>query len=129
LAARIDGQFCLTDAKHHDPCASIRIKNVLFEIAWDENTRAISYLFTSDHHFVTESELGVGGLCNIAPKIGEPVILSAFLDWMITRKWADASPDLSGDAVWYAALQKYSPKPRYARIVGFVQSRYLKAEP
>jgi hypothetical protein len=40
--------------------------------------------------------------------------------------WADSVEDLSGDAVWYAALRKESALLPYGRIVGFVQSRYLK---
>jgi len=31
---------------------------------WDGDTKTVSYLFTEDHHFVTDSELGIGGPCN-----------------------------------------------------------------
>ncbi|HWO37424.1 MAG TPA: hypothetical protein VNO32_52270 [Candidatus Acidoferrum sp.] len=118
-------QQCMTDIDHHDPCASIKIKNVLFTIAWDADAKTVSYLFTEDHHFVTDSELGIGGSCNVAPKVGEPVALFPYLDWLVTPKWADTRQDLSGDALWYAALQKDATHPRYDRIAGFVQSRYL----
>ena len=114
---------------HHDPCASIKIESVLFTIAWDADSKLISYLFTEDHHFVTDSELGVGGSCNVAPKVGEPVTLFSYLDWLVTPKWADTLQGLSGDAVWYAALRKDASRPRYAKITGFVQSRYLKVQP
>jgi hypothetical protein len=126
VVARTHAQECLTDINHHDPCASIKISNVLFTIAWDADTKAVSYLFTEDHHFRTDSELGVGGWCNIAPKVGEPVALFSYMDWLVTPKWAATFQSLSGDAAWYAALRKDASRPRYARIVGFVQSQYLK---
>lgn len=126
LVARTGTQDCLTDVNHRDPCASVQIKNVRFLIAWDADSKAISYLFTEDHRFVTDSELGVGGHCNVAPKVGEPLALFSYLDWLVTPKWADTRQASSGDAVWYAALQKESARPRYATITGFVQSRYLK---
>jgi hypothetical protein len=129
MVARTGAQECLTDVNHHDPCASTKIKNVLFTIAWDADTKAISYLFTEDHKFMTDSELGVGGSCNVAPKVGEPVALFSYLDWLVTPKWSDTRQDLSGAAVWYAALHKDATRPRYARIYGFVQSRYLRAGP
>ncbi|MGA7513195.1 MAG: hypothetical protein WBW46_09900 [Candidatus Sulfotelmatobacter sp.] len=125
MAARNGDQQCLTDIDHRDPCASIKINGVLFTIGWDAPTRTVSYLFTEDHRFVTDSELGIGGQANIAPKVGEPGALFPYLDWLVTRKWADTRRDLTGDALWYAALQKDAAHPRYARIAGFVQSRYL----
>jgi hypothetical protein len=39
LRARSHDQQCLTDVSHYDPCASIKIRNVLFTIAWDADTR------------------------------------------------------------------------------------------
>ena len=128
IAAGSGDQQCLTDIDHRDPCTSIKIKNVLFTIAWDADTRTVSYLFTEDHHFVTDSELGIGGSCNVAPKVGDLVALFPYLDWLVTPKWADTRQDLSGDARWYAALRKDATHPRYARITGFVQSRYLRAD-
>jgi hypothetical protein len=125
IAARNGDKECLTDIDHLDPCASIKVKDVLFTIAWDADTKTVSYLFTEDHHFVTDSELGIGGSCNVAPKVGEPIALFPYLDWLVTPKWADTRQDLSGDALWYAALRKDVTHPRYARIAGFVQSRYL----
>lgn len=126
--ARTGDHECRTDVNHHDPCASIKIKNVLFTIAWDADTKAVTYLFTEDHRFIGDSELGVGGLCNVAPKVGEPVALFSYMNWLVTPKWADTNQDLSGDAVWYATLQKDATRLRYARITGFVQSRYLRTD-
>jgi hypothetical protein len=129
IVARTGAQECPTDVDHRDPCASIKIESVVFTIAWDADSKLISYLFTEDHHFVTDSELGVGGSCNVAPKVGEPVALFSYLDWLVTPKWADTLQGLSGDTVWYAALRKDASRPRRAKITGFVQSRYLKVEP
>jgi len=128
IAARNGDQQCLTDIDHHDPCASIKINNVLFTIGWDETTKTVSYLFTEDHHFVTDSELGIGGQCNVAPRVGGPVVLFPYLDWLLARRWADTKHELTGDALWYAALQKDAAHPRYARIAGFIQSRYLRTD-
>jgi hypothetical protein len=100
---------------HYDPCASIKIRSVHFTIAWDANTKAISYLFTRDERVVTDSELGVGGSCSVRPDDLVP-----YLQWFVTPKWADTIQDFSGDAVWFALLQKDGT------IAAFVQSQYLK---
>jgi hypothetical protein len=34
---------------------------MLFKIAWDRETSAVTFLLTEDPHLVTDSELGVGG--------------------------------------------------------------------
>jgi hypothetical protein len=52
---------CLTDIKHYDPCASVQIDGKSFTIAWDTQTKAITYTFTDDLHFQTDNELSVGG--------------------------------------------------------------------
>jgi hypothetical protein len=126
IRARAGDQQCLVDLDRHDPCASVKIKGILFTIAWDAETRAISYLFTDDHHFVTDSELGIGGSCNVAPKTGEPVALFPYLDGLVAPKWSDAKRDMSGNAVWYAVLHRDTLFPRRATITGFVQSRFLE---
>ena len=48
LRARTPSQQCLTDINHNDPCASVRIEQMLFTIAWDAHTKEMTYLFTSD---------------------------------------------------------------------------------
>jgi len=88
LMKRTGDQECRTDVNHRDPCASIKIKNILFTVAWDADTKAITYLFTEDRRFVGDSELGVGGLCNVAPKVGEPVAFFSYMNWLVTPKWA-----------------------------------------
>lgn len=68
LPARLPRQQCLTDLNHHDPCASVKIKGVHFTIAWSSQTKAITYVFTDDSRFVTDSELVVRGDCALWAK-------------------------------------------------------------
>lgn len=99
---------------------------MLFTIAWDAKTNAVTYIFTDDRHLVTDSELGVGGDCRLVGESEEPDQLVHYMDWLIDPKWGDTVMDLSGEAFWYAALRKEREAPEYGQIVGFVQSRYLK---
>lgn len=120
LKARTRAQKCITDVARHDPCASVKISGKKFIIAWDSDTKAITYIFTEDRRFLTDSELSVGGSCRLS-RSTENV---HYKGWLITPAWSDTAKDLSGDALWYAALWKITPE--YSRIVGFVQSRYLR---
>jgi hypothetical protein len=129
LRARTRSQGCLTGTNHHDPCASVRIKGTLFTIAWDTHTKEITYLFTSDHRFITDSELGVGGGCRLVDEGGKAFDLAQYMNWLVTPRWADTAGSLSGDATWYAALRRDTTSSEYGRVVGFVQSRYLKIGP
>src|SRR5580700_8136424 len=54
VTAQTRAQRCLTDVNRHDPCASVRIRGLLFTIAWDEQTNVVTYLFTADHRLVTD---------------------------------------------------------------------------
>ena len=101
-------------------------KRMLFKIAWDRETSAVTFLLTEDPHLVTDSELGVGGGCRLLDGADQPYPLTPYLGWLFTPMWADSAEDLSGDAVWYAALRKESTPLPYGKIVGFVQSGYLK---
>jgi hypothetical protein len=123
------GQKCLTDTNHHDPCATVTIRNVQFTIAWDANTSAITYIFTGDHHMVTDAELSVGGLCRLAGPAAKPHPTIDYLGWLLSTKWTDTIQGFSGDAYWYAALRKAAAWPEYGQIVGFLQSRYLAPKP
>jgi hypothetical protein len=126
ITARTPGQHCLTDVNHHDPCASVRIRGVLFTVAWDEQTKVVTYLFTADHRLVTDSELGVGGGCRLLDEAGKPYVFVQYIGWLIRTAWADTIRDFSGDAVWYAALRRDDPQSDNGKVVAFVQSRYLK---
>ena len=126
ITARTRGQRCLTDVNHHDPCASVRIGGVLFTVAWDERTKVVTYLFTTDHRIVTDSELGVGGGCRLVDETGEPDVVVQYIGWLVTPAWTDTIRDLSGDAIWYAALSRDEPPSENGTVVAFVQSRYLR---
>ena len=124
--SRLNSQRCLTDINRHDPCASRKVGNTLFTIAWDARTKAITYLFTSDRHLITDGELMIGGSCRLLDEAGNPYEVIHYLNWLVTPQWMDTVGTLSGEAIWYAALKKESANVKYGRIVGFVQSRYLK---
>jgi len=98
----------------------------MFTIAWDAKTQAITYLFTSDKHFIGDSELSVGGLCRLVGESEKPYEFTYYTGWLITSEWGDNARDLSGDAIWHVALRRDAAHPLYGTIVGFVQSRYLK---
>jgi hypothetical protein len=99
---------------------------MLFKIDWDRETSAVTFLLTEDPHFVTDSELGVGGGCRLLDGADQPYPLTPYLGWLFTPMWADSAQYLSVDAVWYAALSRDSASSMSGKIVGFVQSRYLK---
>jgi hypothetical protein len=127
LKARTHSQQCFTYTNRRDPCASVKIDGWFFTIAWDAQTKAIVYIFTDDHRLVTDSELSVGGSCRLVDEAEQPDETSSYMGWAIMPQWADTVRDLSGDAVWYAALRKDTSNPEYGQIVGFLQSRYLKS--
>jgi hypothetical protein len=126
LRARTHSQQCLTDIDHNDPCTTVRIERMLITIAWDTHTKEITYLFTSDHRFFTDSELGVGGGARIVDEDGRAFDLTQYMNWLVAPQWAVRS--LSGDATWYAALRRDTTTSEYGTVVGFVQSRYLKVQ-
>ena len=128
LRARTYTKQCLTDIRHIDPCASVRIDRMLFTIAWDTQTKTITYLFTDDRRLVTDSELGVGGRCRLVDEAGKPDDVVPYIHWLVTPKWTDTIGNLSGDARWDAVLRRDAPQSEYGKIVGFVQSRYLKVQ-
>lgn len=115
---------CLTEVSHSDPCASVTMDKKTFVIAWDERTHVITYIFTKDTHFLTDSELSVGGLCLLVDESGRTRPTMRYMDWLISPMWKDTNSKLSGDAIWYALLRR-SSNSDYAHIVGFVQSRYI----
>jgi hypothetical protein len=95
-------------------------------IAWDQQTNAVTYLFTDDRRLVGDSELGVGGSCRIAGDGGRgDSRLIKYQQWLVTENRRESFREWSGEATWYAALDVDSANPGRATIVGFVQSRYL----
>jgi hypothetical protein len=126
VTAQTRAQRCLTDVNRHDPCASVRIRGLLFTVAWDEQTNVVTYLFTADHRLVTDSELGIGGGCRLVDENGKPYVVVQYIGWLVTPAWTDTIRDLSDDAIWYAALRRDAPQSKNGTVVAFVQSRYLR---
>jgi hypothetical protein len=89
ITARTAGKQCLTDVKHDEPCASVKIRGMLFTIAWDRQTRAITYIFTDDPRLVIDSELSVGGGCTLIGEGDKPFPVAEYIGWLITPYWAD----------------------------------------
>jgi len=118
---------CQNGTAHSEPCTTVNIRGYRVTIAWDEETEAVTYLFTDDMRLIGDSELGVGGHCRIAGA-GERGDngLTKYREWLVTEEWKERFRKWSGDTTWYAALQVDSGNPEYAFIVGFVQSRDLK---
>jgi hypothetical protein len=127
--ARADSQECLTDtqAGHRDPCASVTIQKTRFTIAWDVKTNEITYLFTDDPDLIMDSELSVGGSCRLVEQDGTSIETVHYMGWLITPEWTDMARRVSDDAYWFVALRRDAAHTEYGTIVGFVQSRYLKA--
>lgn len=124
IAADKHNKECETGPGHKDPCAQIEIDKIRFVVAWDAQSKAVTYIFTNDPHVVTDSQLSVGGTCRVVEVSGAPDPSVSYLKWMIDPKWKGPDSHLTGDGVWYAALHK-GLDPQYGDIVGLVQSRYI----
>ncbi|HEV2280523.1 MAG TPA: hypothetical protein VGS02_20245 [Acidobacteriaceae bacterium] len=116
---------CRTGEDHRDPCAEVQIDKIRYTIAWDAQTKNVTYIFTNDPGLVTDSGLSVGGTCRVlgAP---EDVGTISYMKWLIDPHWKGVNPKAGDDAIWYAALHKDDFDPHYGNIVGFVQSQYIE---
>ena len=116
---------CHTGTSQVDPCTDVRIADIRYTIAWDAQTKAVTYLFTDDPKLVTDNGLAVGNSIRVRPESGgEADTTYPYMKWFIDPKWKDTDSKL-GSAVWYAALHK-DYDHHFGDIVGFVQSRYLQ---
>ena len=128
VAAKHGSENCLTAPSHYDPCAQVSADHIAYVVAWDAKTNKVTYVFTADLAFVTDSESGVGGTTRVDRRK-----LKTYKNWLIAPDWADTSDgDGAGDK-WYPVvalldLPSSDPNMTYANIVGFVQSEYLKSE-
>ena len=118
---------CRTSDDHYDPCSEIAIGEVRYTIAWDEQSKAVTYLFTDDHRVVTDNGLAVGNSLRVADGTQSDSTVP-YMKWMIDPKWKDTDAKL-GSAVWFAALHKDDIDHHFGDIVGFVQSRYIQIKP
>ena len=115
-----------SEQHYRDPCVTVNISAHRVTVAWDQQTRAVTYLFTDDQRLLGDSELSVGGSCRVAGDSGRSASrLIKYGQWLVTEDWRESFREWSGAATWYAALRVDSEKPGYATIVGFVQDRYL----
>lgn len=120
---------CQTGPGHKDPCAEVEIDKVRYTVAWDAQSKDVTYLFTDDRRLVTDSGLSVGGTCRVTQDSGAPDPIVSYMKWVIDPKWKGSDAQLAGTSVWYAALHKDPFDPHYGDIVGFIQSRYIQLKP
>ena len=114
-------QTCATNPPRRDPCATLRFREIVFTLAWDEKTKFVTYLFTNDVHFITDAELSVGGECRLSRRNAS----GRYTNWLVTPMWADTARRFSGEAKWYALLEKKDGD--HGIIRGFVQSRFVES--
>ncbi len=129
LSAEKHGKECETAPGHRDPCAEVEIDKVKFTVAWDAQTKAVTWLFTNDRRLLTDSQLAVGNTCSVMQDSGAPDPTVSYMKWLIDPRWKGADPNLTGSAVWYAALHKDDFDPHFGDVVGFVQSKYISLKP
>lgn len=120
---------CATGPGHKDPCAELEIDKIKYIVAWDAQTKAVTWLFTDDHRLITDTQLSVGNSCHLVQDTGAHDATMAYLKWIIDPRWKGPATNLTGSAVWYAAIQKQPFDDTYGSIVGFVQSAYLPVKP
>jgi hypothetical protein len=118
---------CHTSDTQVDPCTEVKIGSIRCTIAWDEQTKAITYLFTDDRSLVTDNGLAVGNSLRLSDA-GQSDTTVPYMKWMIDPKWKDTDARM-GTAVWYAVLHKDSLDHHFGDVVGFVQSRYIQLKP
>lgn len=122
LAAAERPKSCRTSSDHTDPCTEVEIGNVRYTIAWDEQTKAVTYLYTDDRHVVTDNGLAVGNDLRVGDGSQyDPTV--PYMKWFIDPKWKDTDAKV-GSSVWYAVLHKDYDR-HFGEIAGFVQSRYI----
>jgi hypothetical protein len=120
---------CHTSESSYDPCTEIDIDNIRYTIAWDPQTKDITYLFTDDHHLVTDNGLAVGNTIRVIGDSGKPDPTVPYMKWVIDPKWKDKATKFGQQSLWFAALRKNNFDTSYDNIAGFVQSRYLQLKP
>jgi hypothetical protein len=116
---------CATGTGHKDPCVELEIDRIKYTVAWDAQTKAVTWLFTDDRRIVTDTQLAVGNSCRLVQDSGAPDAIVSYLKWIIDPRWKGMAPDITGSAVWYAALHKDPFDATFGSVVGFVQSAYL----
>jgi hypothetical protein len=129
VAAEKHTKECSTGPGHKDPCVEVEIDKIKYTVGWNAQTKAVTWLFTDDHRIVTDTQLSVGNSCRLVQDSGARDATVNYLKWVIDPRWKGTATSFSGDAVWYAALQKQPFSDTFGSIVGFVQSAYLTVKP
>src|ERR1700735_880028 len=106
FAAEKHGKVCETGPGHKDPCAEIEIAKIKFTVAWDAQTKAITFIFTDDRRVVTDSQLSVGTTCLVVDSSGKPDPTTPYMKWFIDPRLKGNYAPLGDTATWYAALHK-----------------------
>lgn len=119
-------KHCRTYDNHHDPCTEIDLDHVRYTVAWNAQTKDVTYLFTSDRNLVTSNGLSVGGTCRVTGSAGQADPSVTYMKWFIDPKWKGKDTNAGSNGVWYAALRKDGADNNYGDIVGFIQSSYIK---
>lgn len=120
---------CRTGADHRDPCTEVAIGGIRYTIAWDAQTKDVTYLFTDDRALVTDSGLSVGSTCRVIEDSGAPDPTVSYMKWVIDPKWKGRNASSADPRVWFAAMHKDGLDPKYGDIVGFIQSSYIQLKP
>lgn len=120
---------CDTGPGHKDPCADFEFDKIKFTVAWDAQTKNVTFLFTDDRRVVTDSQLSVGDTCRVIDPSGKPDTVVPYMKWMIDAKWKGTDSNLDSQAIWYAALRKDDFDSHYGDVAGFLQSSYITVKP
>lgn len=129
LASAKHQKLCRTGDDHRDPCAAVKIGKVHYTIAWDAQTKNVTYLFTADRALVTDTGLSVGDTCRIIQDSGVADSTMPYMKWLIDPNWQGKDATLTGSDLWYAAIHRDDLDHHFGDIVGFVQSRYIQIRP
>jgi hypothetical protein len=122
-------KLCRTGDDHRDPCADVKIGKVRYTVAWDAQTKNVTYLFTADRALVTDTGLSVGDNCRIIQDSGAADSTTSYMKWLIDPNWTGKDATLTGPDLWYAAIHRDDLDHHFGDIVGFVQSRYIQIRP
>ncbi len=71
-------RLCTTAPGQTDPCRTLTVKNVDYTVAWNAETRTITYIYTEDPTFKTEDNVEVGTKLVLTEKD-----IKAYPGWLI----------------------------------------------
>ena len=83
---------CHTSDTQVDPCTEVKIGSIRCTIAWDEQTKAITYLFTDDRSLVTLRVSATDPLNLVGILIPGPRVPAHSGNWIVLRDGALDAP-------------------------------------